>query len=281
MKMLNTLFWIVGVLAVGYLVLLLFMYAAQSSMIYYPVKELVYSPGDIGLEYENVTFTTEDSVEIHGWFIPRKNARGTLLFHHGNAGNISGRLETIRLVHNLGLNILMYDYRGYGRSEGRPSEKGTYRDAMAAWNYLVEQRMTTPDQIFSMGRSLGGAVAVWLATQTEPAGLILESTFTSAADLGSELYPFLPVRRLIRYEYSNLTRIKDIEVPLLVAHSTQDNLIPFSHGRRLYDAASEPKMFLEMRGRHGGGFIETGQQYRETLDEFISTVLDRNSRRKH
>lgn len=276
MKMLHTLFWIFVVMGAGYLLLLLLMYLAQSSMIYYPVRELPYSPDDIGMEYENVTFTTDDAVEIHGWYIPHRRARGTILFHHGNAGNISGRLETLRVMHDLRLNILIYDYRGYGRSEGKPSEKGTYRDAMAAWSYLTDQRGIAADQIFSMGRSLGGAVAVWLATQTNPAGLILESTFTSAADLGAELYPFFPVRSLIRYEYASLARIKDIEAPVLIAHSREDDLVSFSHGRKLYDAAGEPKTFLEMQGGHGGAFIETGKQYRLALDEFISNVLDNN-----
>lgn len=277
MKMLNSVFWIVIVLLAGYLLLVLFMYTAQSKMIYYPVEQLPYSPDDVGLRYENVSFSTEDSVELNGWFIPHQNARGTILFHHGNAGNIAGRLETIQLLHNLRINLFVFDYRGYGRSEGEPSEEGTYRDAMAAWNYLTEERQIPAGQIVTMGRSLGGAVAAWLATQTEPAGVILESTFTSATDLGSELYPFFPVRMLIRYDYNTLSRIDNIDTPILIGHSAQDDLVPYSHGRKLFEAASEPKTFLEMQGGHGGGFMETGIKYRETLDKFLTEVFEENS----
>lgn len=235
----NALLWIIPALALGYLLLVVLLYVMQPAMVYYPVTRLSYTPGDIGLAYEDVTFFAEDSVRLHGWYIPA-SGRGdsaTVLFNHGNAGNISGRLETIRLLNRLGLDVFIYDYRGYGRSEGNPTEQGTYRDAMAAWNHLTAERELRPGNILLMGRSLGGAVAVWLATRTDPAGLIIESTFTSAADLGADLYPIFPVRQLIKFEYSNLSRIGAITVPMLIAHSREDDLVPFAHGRRLYEAA--------------------------------------------
>ena len=272
--MLTQAIWIVGGLLAGYGVILLLMYTAQSRLIYFPASSISYTPGDIGMEYEPVTFSTGDSVQLHGWYVPTPQARGTILFQHGNAGNISGRLETIRLLHGLGMNLFIYDYRGYGLSEGSPSEEGTYRDAMAAWNYLTQERAIPADRIVIMGRSLGGAVAAWLARQVKPAGVILESTFTSVPDLGSEVYPMFPVRWLSKFEYDSKSAVAEIEAPLLIAHSRDDDLIPYSHGRKLFALAGEPKSFLEMEGSHNEAFYQTGERYRKRLDEFLGNVLD-------
>lgn len=272
MRILTMGLWILTVLLVAYGLILLLMYVIQSRLIYYPASQLPYTPADISLEYEDIFFTTEDSVQLNGWFVPHDNARGTILFQHGNAGNISGRLATILLIHKLRLNVLIYDYRGYGKSEGNPTEEGTYRDARAAWNYLTKERAIQPGQIILMGRSLGGAVAAWLATKVQPGGVILESTFTSAADLGAELYPLFPVRRIIHFNYTTINSVKKIDVPLLIVHSKEDDLVPFSHGKKLFEAANEPKIFLEIQGNHGNGFLETGERYVQALDRFIDTV---------
>lgn len=249
--------------------LVVLMYLLQSQMVYHPQKSITYTPEDVGLSYEDVTFSTADGLDLHGWYIPRDVSGVTVLYFHGNAGNISGRLQTIQLLHNLGLNVFIFDYRGYGKSQGSPSEQGTYKDARAAWNYLVSKIDIENDQIVIMGRSLGGAVASWLAAQKQPAATILESTFTSAADLGADLYPWLPVRSIICYDYNTLENIKQIRSPLFMAHSRDDEIVPYHHGQTLLEAANDPKTFVELRGSHGSGFWESGEKYRTALQKFL------------
>lgn len=265
--------WILLVIAAGYILLLLTMYLFQNNLIYYPDKEVSYTPSSVGLDYEEVWLTTNDGVRIHGWYVPTDQARGTILFSHGNAGNISGRMETLRIFHQLNMNVLMYDYRGYGKSEGKTNEQGTYSDALAVWEYLINEQQKSPDTIVIMGRSLGGGVSAWLATQTNPAALILESTFTSATDLAQELYPFVPARWLMEIEYPTRQYIKNLGVPKLILHSRDDELIPFHHGEELYTSTIEPKEFFEMQGNHGGGHIITGSEYTDALDRFLNTIF--------
>jgi len=179
-----------------YVFILLYFSVFQSRLVFFPSREVITTPGAAGLEYEDVYFKSTDGQELHGWFIPADNPRGVLLFCHGNAGNISGRIESVSLFHNLGLSVFIFDYRGYGHSRGKPSEKGTYLDAEAAWDYLTALKKIDPEKIIIFGRSLGGAVAAWLANERTPGGAIIESTFTSIKDAGSEMYPYLPVRRI-------------------------------------------------------------------------------------
>lgn len=264
--------WIILSVIAGYILLVLLMYLLQGQMIYHPQKSLSYTPKDVGLPYENVTFTTEDGFNLHGWHISADSTI-TVLYFHGNAGNISGRLQTIQLLHDLGLNVLMFDYRGYGKSEGDPSEQGTYYDAEVAWHFLRSEKGMPSSQIVIMGRSLGGAVASRLASQKKPAATILESTFTSAPDLGAELYSWLPVRSIIEFEYNTLENIRQIESPLFMAHSRDDEIVPYHHGKTLFEAANEPKTFVELRGSHGSGFWETGEKYRRALQQFLKANL--------
>jgi len=198
MRMSQTLLYIGISIAIGYGVLVLLMYIMQGKIIYHPQKAIYTTPSSIGLGYEDVQFKTEDDVQLHGWFVPEDSTAPTILYFHGNAGNISGRLETLRLLHSLGMNVFMFDYRGYGQSEGTPTEVGTYRDASAAWQYLTETRDIKASQMVIMGRSLGGSVAAWLAAQKNAAAAVIESTFISAPDLGADLYPWLPVRWMLR-----------------------------------------------------------------------------------
>jgi len=167
------------------------------------------------------------------------------------------------------LSVLIVDYRGYGQSEGRISEQGTYLDAEAAWRYLVEQRGVSPEEIIIFGRSLGGGVATWLAGVHPPRALILESTFTSVPDIGAGQFPFVPVRWLARIHYNSLERLRQIHVPVLIIHSPDDTTIPYSHGERLFEAANEPKEFLEIQGGHNEGFIISGNHYQAGIDAFI------------
>ena len=273
----NSLISILFVILLVYCSLALYVYLMQPRLLFYPDlpgRELVATPAGIGLEYETVTLTTEDGVSLGAWFIPHTAARGTLLFLHGNAGNISHRLDSLRLFHELGLAVLIFDYRGYGESGGTPSEAGTYRDAMAAWRYLTGQRKIAAERIVLFGRSLGAGIAAELATRTRPGALIMESAFTSVPDMAAELYPWLPVRLLSRYRYDAREQLARINCPLLVAHSRDDEIIPFAHGQRLFEHAREPKQFLELRGGHNDGFLVTGQGYSDALERFLSDHLD-------
>jgi fermentation-respiration switch protein FrsA (DUF1100 family) len=195
------------------------------------------------------------------------------LFCHGNGGNISHRLDSLVIFHRLGLNVFIFDYRGYGRSRGRPSEQGTERDALGAWRWLTEDKQTDPVTLLIFGRSLGGAIAAELANQRPSAGLILESSFTSFIDIGRAHYPFLPVRLLARYRYETIKKVAGINIPVLVVHSRQDELVPFSYGQKLFEACSEPKEFLEISGGHNDGFLLSGDVYVRGLDGFISGVF--------
>jgi hypothetical protein len=175
-------------------VMLFFMQERMVFLARMPGRQLEATPRDAGFDYVDVNFETADGLSLHGWYVYAHNPRGTILFLHGNAGNISHRLDSIAIFHELGLDTFIIDYRGYGQSEGKPSEEGTYRDAEAAWQYLVTQRGKDPERIIMFGRSIGGAVAAWLATKHKPAALIVESSFTSAVDMAAQLYPFMPVR---------------------------------------------------------------------------------------
>ncbi len=244
----------------------------QERMVFFPLRELDGRPSDVGLAYEDVHIVTRDGVGLHGWYVPGEDARGTVLFCHGNAGNISHRLETVALLHGLGLNVLLFDYRGYGKSGGRPREAGLYRDAEAAWDYLTTKRGEAPERIVLMGRSLGGGVAAWLAARRGPAALILESTFTSIADLGRRFYPLLP-RFLARIRFDTLSHLAGVRCPLLVAHSRDDDVVPFVMGQRLYEAHDGLKCFLPMRGDHSRGWLDTGASYVEGLDGFLRRTV--------
>lgn len=255
---------------VGLCILLFF---RQSHMVYFPLSKVLATPADAGLAYERISLVTVDDVRLAGWYVPCENARGTVLICHGNGGNIGDRLHPIGLFHELGLNVLIFDYRGYGESAGKPSEKGTYLDAQAAWQYLVEKRNTPPDKIVVFGRSLGGAVAADLAGRVNPAALILEATFTSIPDMAARLYPYLPIRLLCWYRYNTLVRLERIHCPVLIAHSRDDEIIPFEHGRKLFAAARKPKTFFELTGDHNEGEVLTSPSYRQALDAFLTGRL--------
>ncbi len=252
------------------------MFVQQPRITFYPYSEHEASPPQWGLPYEEVALITEDGVRLHGWYIPHPAATKTLLFLHGNGGNISHRGESLTIFHRLELNTLIIDYRGYGRSKGEPSEQGLYRDARAAWHYLVGQRGVKPEQIILFGRSLGGAVATDLASQVRPAALILESTFSSARAVATHLFPLLSTVVLLRYRFASDERIALVTSPILMLHSPQDEVIPYSLGRALYAAAPSPKQFVEMRGGHNDGIMQSQPEYEWSLRRFISE-LDREA----
>ncbi len=265
----RTLIIIAGVCAV----LMTVLYVFQSRFVYYPERTLLADPRIIELQFESVHFETADGVELAGWFIPCDSARALILFFHGNAGNISHRLESIEIFHRLGLDIFIFDYRGYGQSEGKPSEHGTYEDAEAAWRYLIEERQVTSSQVIVFGRSIGGAIASRLAQSHMPRALILESTFTSLRDVATTLYPYLPVRLFLRLEYDTAEYLSRVDCPVLIVHSRDDEIMPFSHARRLFEVSREPKELLEIAGTHNEGFITSGRHYEEGLNAFISQYV--------
>ncbi len=245
----------------------------QDRMLYFPTRELDADPGAAGLPFEEVGLETADGVRLHAWYLPHPEPRGALLFLHGNAGNISHRLDSLAIFHRLGLATLILDYRGYGRSEGTPGETGTYLDAEAGWRHLVEARGFAAERIVIFGRSLGGAVAARAAARHRPAGLILESTPTSIVDLGAELYPWLPVRLLARHRYPAAAHLSGYPGPVLVAHSRHDEIVPFHHAERLLAPLGPRGRLLPMRGGHNDGFLATGPAYLAGLDAFLAEVL--------
>jgi len=267
------------VLALSYLGIVTYLYLSQGRMLFLanlPSRVVAATPADIGLAFDPLSIDTADTADgetLDGWYVPAKTPRGTLLFFHGNAGNISHRLDSIAIFHRLGLNVLIFDYRGYGRSTGKPSEQGTYRDAEAAWRHLVGQRGIPSREILLFGRSLGGAVATWLATRVEPAGLIVESSFSSVPDMAAELYPWLPVRWLARISYDSKVRIGEVQVPVLIVHSAEDEIIPFHHGQALFEAATEPKTMLEISGGHNDGFLVSREKYQLEIYRFLDQVF--------
>lgn len=273
-KLQNTLICIGIILIVFYSVILVMMYFKQDSMLYFPEKEIWQSPRDVNLEYEEIYFKTKDGITISGWYIPSENEKGIILFCHGNAGNISHRLDSLKILNSLNLSVLIFDYRGYGKSEGKPNEIGTYLDAEAAWDYLVNFKEKSPERIILFGRSLGAAIAAEVALRKNPAGLIIESSFSSVPDIGADFYPWLPVKLISKFKYSTIDKVGLIKCPKLIIHSPEDEIIPFKHGKSLFEKASPPKDFLEIKGGHNEGFLISGSAYREGLKGFLDKCLD-------
>lgn len=222
----------------------------EPSLIYFPSRELIATPAQAGMAYEDRWLTTEDGVTLHAWYIPNPSARHTVLDFHGNAGNLSDRVPLYARWHRLGLAVFALDYRGYGRSQGAPSERGLYRDARAAWNELTGALAVSPARVVVAGRSLGSGPAVQLATEVRPAGLVLESPLTNIPEMARVVYPFLPVSLLVRSRFDNLRKIRDVACPVLVIHAEHDEIIPQAMGRRLFEAAHEPKQWASLRGGH-------------------------------
>lgn len=268
-------FWsVLQILLLVYLGLMTLLYFRQSSLVFLPEfdRSIRASPTDIGLEFTSLKLATADGETLHGWVVPAKTQqkeRGLVIFFHGNAGNISHRLDYPRMFHDLGLTTLMFDYRGYGLSSGTPSEDGTYADARTAWHHATQVLGFPASRIILFGESLGGAVAAQLAAEMRPGALVLASTFTSVPDLGADLYPLLPIRLLASIRYETLTRLTQIDCPVMVIHSRNDDVIPFKHGQRLFEAARPPKKFLEIDGGHNDGFVFGRKEWVGYLGSFL------------
>ncbi len=273
--MLRAVLIIGGTVLLAWLALTLIMALGQNRLVFLPHipgRELDATPEARDLVYEDVELETRDGVRLHGWWLPHAEPRGSLLFLHGNAGNISHRLDSLEIFHQLGVSVLIIDYRGYGRSEGSPSEPGVYKDAEAALAWLQAEQGVSAEELILFGRSLGAAVAARTAAEHGARGLIVESAFTSAPDLGAELYPFLPVRLLARLELDTRAAVGQVDAPTLVVHSRQDDIVPFHHGEALYQAAAEPAGLLELRGDHNTGFLVSRDDYMAGLDDFLDRL---------
>lgn len=239
--------------------------------IFFPLRQIEYTPQEIGLAYNEVFLKTEDGVDLNGWFIPAKEAKSTVLFLHGNAGNISHRFEKIQIFHNLNLNVFIFDYRGYGRSKGSPSEKGVYIDAKTAYDYLISKEGIRKDEIILFGESLGGSAAIDLASKVEVKAIIAESTFSSAKDMAKRIYPFIP-SFFIASNFDSVRKIRDIRVPKLIIHSIDDEIVPFDLGQKLFEAAPSPKVFLKIRGGHNTAFLDSETEFKEGIYSFVSSL---------
>jgi fermentation-respiration switch protein FrsA (DUF1100 family) len=270
--------WAIGAALVCYLCILALLRFFEPHLIYFPGQQrrLVVPPARLQLPVERVEILSEDGIKLVGWVIPEQSKPGGLwlLICHGNAGNLS---EFDRPLHyaglrQLGLSLLAFDYRGYGESDGTPSEQGLYRDADAAYRFLRQTRGVPADRIVIFGHSLGSAVAIDLASRHPAAGLIVEGALTSAVDRGQELYPYIPVRRIARSLFGSIDKVAGLTVPKLFLHAMGDEVIPLAHGRRLFDAAQEPKTFVQLEGGHGDAFDVDSARYFGGIGEFLATL---------
>jgi uncharacterized protein len=269
---------------------LILIMAFEDKLIYFPAKypegswtirETCIVEGETLPRIQDCSVVTSDGLKLHGWFCTPVHCEGgvgvplatemVVLWFHGNAGNITHRYDMIRAMMELPVDVFILDYRGYGRSEGSPSERGLYLDARAAWDYLVKERRVAPNRIVIFGKSLGGVPAIDLATTVEPAGLIVQSSFTSAGDMAATILPFFP-RFLLHTKMDSLARIGQVRCSKLFIHSRADEVVPYELGHRLYDAAMDPKEFYEVKGSpHNSTYIVGGKPYFDTLRQFVSS----------
>lgn len=264
-----------AVIAAMYLGLGLILYYMQPSFLYAPMREVLYTPADLGLTFEKLQLKTTDELTISAWYIPADDAEFTILFCHGNGGNMAHRLDSIDIFNKLGLNCLIFDYRGYGTSQGSPTEQGTYDDAEAAYKWLTESNHIPPQNIIIFGRSLGASVAAQLAINVDAsAGVILESSFTSYLAMGRKFYPYMPVKWFARFSYNTIDNVRLLNCPALIIHSRNDDVVPFEFGLQLYEAANEPKEFVEIFSNHNDGFLNSGEVYTNGLKDWLGLIKE-------
>lgn len=245
----------------------------ERMLVYYPMREIEAEPSQVGLQYVDVNVVTEDGIRVHGWFVPKSDALYTLLIFHGNAGNISHRLSWIQMLHELRAHVMIIDYRGYGRSEGKPSEQGLYRDALAAFAWLKNNRPSDRGKLILIGESLGGAVAVDLAARVPVDGIVLQSTFTTAWDMAKTLFPIGLLQPLTGVRFDTAAKIEKVRCPKLIIHGNRDEIVPLRLGRKLFDLAPPPKQFYEVPGAgHNDLLWIAGPEYVKRLGVFLATL---------
>jgi len=245
---------LVGLLGVVLAIQFLAVRYLEHTTLFHPGVGIDLTPESVGLDFDDLYLKTADGLLINAWFVKVSNKAVTILCAHGNEGNMDDgdRLEKLKFFHDLGFNVLMFDYRGYGRSQGFPTEQGVYLDAQAAYDYLKTRSDIDQNRIIAYGASLGGAVAIDLATKRKLAALIVDSCFTSARDIGVEWYPFLP-GWMMSFKFDNVSKVGNLNIPKLFMHSAQDEMVPREVGERLFLAAANPKEFLVTSGGHNDG----------------------------
>ena len=268
--MASVLIYIGVVLFVAYWVWGVILYIMQPRFLYSPLRKIIYTPAELELDYEDVIFTSRDGLKLTGWYIPVTGSEFTILFCHANGGNMMHRLDSINIFYKLGLSCFIFDYRGYGNSQGIPSEEGTYLDAGAAYKWLTEEKRIPPEKVIIFGRSLGGSIAAQLAGSVTACALIVESAFTSYVDIGKKFYPYMPVRWCARFSYRTIDYIRDVHCPVMFIYSKNDEVVPFEFGLELYEAANKPKEFIEIFGSHNDGFLVSGEAYKEAWTKWIN-----------
>lgn len=247
----------------------------EKHLIYFPMRAHDVTPAQLGLAFEELELRAEDGVRLHGWYLPVSDSRLTVLLCHGNGGNVSHRLDRVLLMQSrLKLDTLLFDYRGYGASEGSPDEQGSYRDARAAYRWLIAKGVA-PGRVVLFGESLGAAVALQLALEVEARALVLESPFASIPEMARAVYPFLPLWPFVRTQYDNAAKVSRLNMPLLVLHGERDEIVPFAQGRRVFDGAPEPKRFFAIPGAsHNDTYAVGGEAYWGALREFLEGLED-------
>jgi len=258
---------------VGYAILfccLLFIFIKYQEQkgIYYPAREINLFPSGVNLDFKDIYLVSADKLKINAWYIPFPKAKFTLLFCHGNAGNLMDRLDKIKLLHNVGLSIFIFDYRGFGRSQGRPDEKGIYLDAQAAYEYLVNSLKLKPAEIILYGESLGSAVVIDLARLRQVKGLIIEGGFSSGKDMAAKIYPFIP-GFIFSNIFDSISKIRNIHAPILFIHGRDDEIVPLNLAYKLYRQANAPKEFLEFPGNHNTFFLDSWREVISRISAFI------------
>ncbi len=247
----------------------LFYPRVESFFIYFPQSQFDFSPEEFRLQYREAFFNTEDGEQLHGWFFPAEKDSPVILHFHGNAGNISHRLDLVQPFLRSGLSLFLFDYRGFGKSTGRPSEQGLYKDGLAARTYLEEKEKIALERIVLHGHSIGAAVAIEVALQKKVRGLVIESAFTSTKDMAKTLALFALLSPVLPTNYNNLEKIRRVPAPKLIVHGDRDEIVPFMMGRKLFEAATEPKLFYPVRhAGHNDVFIVGGEKYFEVFAEF-------------
>lgn len=240
----------------------------ESHSIFHPTKDVAVTPNFAGLSFEDVYFETKGNIKLNGWLVKAPGAKSTFLFLHGNAGNLSHRLEKILMFHRMGVDIFIIDYRGYGKSEGSPSEEGIYEDTLAAYEYLTVKNNIAPSKIVAYGDSLGGVAAVDLAARRPLAALIVDSSFSSAADISKEIFPVVPAF-LLKTKMDSARKIKTVSIPKLFIHSINDEIIPFKLGKKLFEAAVPPKEFVQIAGGHNTNHIDSHDLFIGAITQFL------------
>jgi fermentation-respiration switch protein FrsA (DUF1100 family) len=250
----------------------------EEKLVYAPSAFLQKTPREADMAYDKIALLADDGVNIQGWFVPARpleqepatnSATATLLFFHGKTGNLGDCLEKIHFFHDMGLDVFIIDYHGYGKSGGAPSERALTGDALAAYFYLTEKHAVRPERLYIYGEDLGAAVAIDLAARVPAAGLITEGANTSIIEKVEDDWPLIPWQFLLSNQFDSLTRIRDVHIPVLIIHSAEDEVVPFNGSRRLCALAHDPKELVEIHGTHAGAFIKSFDVYYDKIEHFV------------